>query len=375
MLSVLRGQGRITSMISLARSELTIPVTPDQLDRDPWLLNVANGTLDLRTGKLREHRRTDLITKLAPVAYDPNAGCPTWMQFLEKVMGGDGELIAFLQRVVGYSLTGDTREQALFVLYGTGANGKSTFLATIGDLLGDYAKATPTDTLLVKPGSEGPRNDVARLKGARFVSAVEAEGGKRLAEALVKQITGGDRISARFLYGEYFEFRPEFKIFLAVNHKPVIKSTDHAIWRRIKLIPFTVTIPNTAQDKTLPAKLRAEAPGILGWAVEGCLEWQRNGLGFPTAVVQATDAYRAEMDVFAAFLNESTIARAGAQTPSSELYAAYLEWTEEAGVRFPITKQEFGVRLKERGFIDRKGSHGTRVWRGIALRDDPEEVA
>jgi putative DNA primase/helicase len=363
---------RLGAMVSLAQSEPGIPVTPDQLDRDPWKLTVPNGTLDLRTGALGPHGRADLITKLAPVPYEPDARCPTWLAFLDQITQGQRDLIAFLQRAAGYALTGDTREQCLFILYGTGANGKSTFLNTLRAVLGDYAKQTPTETLLVKRDGGIP-NDLARLHGARFVAAVEAEAGRRLAESLVKQLTGGDRIAARFLYGELFEFTPEFKVFVATNHKPTIRGSDHAIWRRIRLIPFTVTIPPSAQDRALPEKLRAELPGILRWMVEGCLAWQREGLGIPDAVHTATEGYRAEMDVLATFLAECCAVGKGLRVPASELYAAYVGWCGDAGER-AMSQRALGAALTERGFTPGR-TEAARLWRGLALRPRDEDDA
>ena len=315
-------EARLRAMINLARSEPGIPVTEVELDADPWLLNVLNGTLDLKTGELRPHLREDLITKFSPVRYDPDATCPTWDAFLRYIMDGDEDLIRFLQKAIGYSLTGSTKEQVFFIFYGTGANGKSTFLITIHSLLGDYARQTPTETLLTKWGNKIP-NDVARLKGARFVNAAESESGKHLAEALVKQLTGGDKISARFLYGEFFEFDATFKIFFAVNHKPTIRGSDHAIWRRIRLIPFNATIPPEKQDKNFSEKLNAELPGILRWAVEGCLLWQSEGLGLPESVKAATADYRSEMDVISDFIEECCEDTPGVQTPFSDLYHRY----------------------------------------------------
>jgi putative DNA primase/helicase len=271
----------------------------------------------------------------------------------------------FLQRAVGYSLTADIREQCFFLLYGAGSNGKSTFIKTISALFADYARTTPVETLLVRHGNNIP-NDVARLKGARFVSAVETEGGKRLAESLVKQLTGGDKVAARFLHREFFEFEPTFKLWLAVNHKPKIRGTDHAIWRRIRLIPFTVTIPDSEQDKDLPEKLREELPGILRWAVEGCLWWQRDGLGTPEVVKAATAGYQTEMDVVGNFLAECTESENGATVTTKELYDSYMRWCEQAGEK-PITKRDLGTHLSERGFESARNWQG-RFWQGLSLR-------
>jgi putative DNA primase/helicase len=361
-----QSESRIRSMINLAQSEPTIAVTPDELDRDPWLLNVENGTLDLRTAELRPHSREDLITKIIPVDYDASASCPIWTGFLQRVMGDDADLIKFLQKTVGYSLTGDATEQVMFIFYGTGANGKSTFINLILSLLGDYARQTPTETLLVKRGGGIP-NDVARLKGARFVAAVESEGGRQLAETLVKQLTGGDKISARFLYGEFFEFETTFKLFLVANHKPTILGTDYAIWRRIRLIPFNVTIPSNQRDKTLAKKLEAEFAGILRWAVDGCRLWQSEGLKAPESVSAATEKYRSEMDVLADFISDRCELAQDARTPFGELYDCYAHWCEE-NQRERMQKNEFGKYLTERGF----GSSRTKADRlrtGIKLKE------
>jgi putative DNA primase/helicase len=236
-------------MVKLAASELDFQVQPSRLDADPWLLNVANGTLDLRTGKLRSHRRSDLITRLAPVRWNPAADCPRWKAFLDEIFDEDVALIEYVQRAAGYSLTGDTSERVLLILHGEGANGKTTFLETLTAALADYAACTPTETLLAKRPDAIP-NDVARLKGARFVTASEAGEGVQLAEARVKELTGRDRVPARFLHREWFEFCPEFKLWLATNHKPVIRGTDKAIWDRIRLVPFTVRIAKMNRTST-----------------------------------------------------------------------------------------------------------------------------
>lgn len=334
---------------------------------------MVNGTVDLRTGELRPHRREDLITRLAPVEYDPDAEAPLWEAFLRRIMDGNEDLIRFLQRAVGYSLTGDTSEQCFFLLYGTGANGKSTFLEAIRAMLGDYAQQADFGTFLVQ-NRDGPRNDVARLVGARFVSAVEVESGRRLSETLVKQLTGNDRVVARFLYREHFEFVPTFKLWLAANHKPVIRGADHAIWRRIKLIPFQVTIPPEDRDRQLAARLRAELPGVLAWAVRGCLEWQQYGLGEPPEVTEATNEYRAEMDPLGPFFGERCVLHPNARAYAGELYAGYAAWCEQAGER-PMSQREFGLRLQERGF-ERRIVRGRVVWVGLGLRggEDGEDV-
>ncbi len=253
--------------LELARSEPDVPALPDDFNRHPFLLNVLNGTLNFRTGELGPHERADLITNL-----------PLWDTFLNRIMGGNKDLLAYLQRVVGYGLTGDVSEQCLWFFYGIGANGKSTFLFTILAMLGDYAMQGVADLLIVKHNESHP-TERADLFGKRFVATVKTEEGKRLAEALMKQMTGGDRLRARKMRQDFFQFDPTHKIILAANHKPVVRGTDHAAWRRIKLVPFTVTISDEEKDKKLPAKLRAELPGILNWALRGCLEWMSRGLG------------------------------------------------------------------------------------------------
>jgi putative DNA primase/helicase len=357
---------RIKSMIELAQSEQGTAVTPHKLDIEPWLLNVENGTLDLKTGLLRAHSRKDLITKIAPVPYDKEAVCPTWDKFLDEIMPGDPDLIRFLQKAVGYSLTGDTGEQVLFILFGTGANGKSTFINTILHLLGDYGLQTPTETLLAKKHGTGIPNDLARLKGARFVAAVEAEQGRPLAEALVKQLTGGDPVAARFLYGEYFQFYPTFKLFLSVNHRPVIKGSDHGIWRRIRLIPFNVTFRLGKRDPDLSTKLKAELPGILRWAVEGCLLWQKEGLEPPHAVEAATEDYRSDMDVVGDFIRDCCEEVSDAKTPFKDLFAKYTTWSLANGDVFPDQK-EFAQALSERGFAPGKNKALGRFRWGIRI--------
>jgi putative DNA primase/helicase len=355
-------------MVALARSEPGIPVTPDQLDGDPWVLNLYNGTLDLKSGELREHRREDLITKIAPVEYDPKAEAPTWEKTLQRVLPSEA-LRKFFKRLAGYCLTGDTSELTLCLLYGTGANGKSTVVNALLDVLGDFGKQAAPDLLLAKHGSHP--TELADLLGARLVASVEVDEGRRLAEGLVKQLTGGDKVKARRMREDFWEFSPTHKLFMSVNHKPLVRGTDWAIWRRIRMIPFTETIPPEEQDKQLPKKLRAELPGILRWAVEGCLMWQREGLGEPDEVKAATEAYRAQMDLLASWIEERCIVHSDAWVPFKDLYTDYSEWCVESGEK-PETKRSFGNRLKERGFEPDRGTGNIPIRRGIAPRTDHE---
>ena len=275
------------AMIELALTIRGIPVTAEQLDADPWVLNCPNGTIDLRTGEPRKHRREDLLTKLIRVEYDPDAKCPVFDAFLARIMRGNTALMEYIQRVVGYCLTGDVGEKAMFVLYGDGNNGKTTFLEAIRNVLADYAGQVPIQSLMKKKWDEGIPNDIAQLKGKRFVTSSETESGQELAVAKIKNLVGLATLQARYLYAEFFEFAPTFKVFMDCNHKPVIRGHDPAIWNRLKFIPFTVTIPDAEIDREMGAKLRAEAPGILAWAVRGCLEWQLRGLDEPQEVRQA----------------------------------------------------------------------------------------
>ncbi len=358
---------RIDAMIGLARSEPGVPVAHGDLDADPLALVVENGTLDLTTGRLREHRRADLATKMAPVAFDETAKAPLWCAFLERILP-DAEVRAFVQRAAGYSLTGETGEQVLFLAWGSGANGKSTFVEALLAMLGDYGIKTQAETLLAKRENAIP-NDVAALRGARFVAAVESEEGRRLAEVRVKELTGGDTVSARFMRAEWFTFQPVCKLWLATNHRPTVRGTDEAIWRRLRLIPFNVTVPAAERDRTLLARLRGDLPGILAWAVEGCLEWQRDGLKPPDAVMAATSSYRAEQDVIGAFLADRCVIAPGVFVTSADLYRSYRAWAEGAGEDM-LTKRALGLVLRDRGFdAERAGKDRNRGWRGIGLLD------
>jgi putative DNA primase/helicase len=341
-------------------------VKTDDLDRDNWLFNVGNGTIDLRTGEFKAHDKNDLITRIANVNYDPKADCPAWKQFIREIMNYNTDLIQFIQCAAGWAITGDTSEQSMFILYGTGANGKSTFLNTIMNLLGDYAIATPTETFMKKTGDQ-ITNDIARLQGTRFVTTTEAEHGRRISEPLIKQITGNDKMTARFLYGEFFNFTPTFKIFMATNHKPVIKGTDHGIWRRIKLIPFTTRIEEDKQDKHLEQKLMLEGSGILNWLIDGARRWCKEGLKTPSIIINATDEYRAEMDVIGNFIKERCFQLPGLEIKARELFKCYQNWCDDHN-EHAVSERFFGLRLKEMGFEQKRSMDG-RYWLGVALQE------
>lgn len=356
---------KLKAMVENAESEDDITVQPDDFDRDPFLLNCANGTIDLRTGTLRTADRADYITKCLSVAYDAKATCPRWEAFLDRAMGGKQGLVAFLHRAVGYSLTGSTIEQCLFILHGPTKTGKSTFLSRLLDLLGPYGTNADMESFMHKERTE-IRNDLADLAGARVVCALEAQEGKRLNESLIKQLTGGvDQVKARFLFEDYFTFTPQFKVFLGTNHKPVIRDNNQAIWERIRLVPFIVQIPLKERDKALDATLHEEIAGILAWAVRGCLAWQReNSLAEPTEVAEYTSDYQKEMDVLGRFVDECCLLHIQTQAKLSDLYSAYKQWCEASSERWD-TQATFSQRLEERGLS--KYKNNVMWFRGIGL--------
>lgn len=358
----------LNNMVTVAATEPTVPVLVTELDAHPMLLTAANVTIDLATGRGRPHQHRDLITRATDVPYDPDATCPTWLAFLEQVIP-DVDTRTFIQRAVGYSLTGDVSEQVLFILHGSGANGKSVFAEVLQHVMGDHAAPAPPRLLVIEKHSEHP-TAVADLQGRRLVVAQEVEQGHRLDESLVKLLTGGDSLKARFMRQDFWSFKPSHKLWMCVNHKPRIRGTDHGIWRRIRLVPFTTTIPDDAQDKHLAARLKREAPGILAWAVRGCLDWQRHGLGIPTAVAQATDAYRLEQDLVGQYLAENTITGAGCSVRSTVLYEAYVAWCSANGLDHPLSQKALAQQLSERGYEHGKNRQMQAVWRGLGLLDD-----
>jgi putative DNA primase/helicase len=358
---------KIKAMIDIAKSDLAIK--PDLFDTNPWLLNVENGTLNLRTGELFPHIRENHITKLAPIEYDPLAECPKWYEHLKKIMADNRDLIDFLQSAYGYSLTGNTDERKLFIQWGTGANGKTTSNEVINEVMGDYAVRTPTETLFIKHDGSIP-NDVAKLNGARFVFCSEGEEGKKLAESLIKDITGGDTISARFMRAEWFEFEPTFKVWLATNHKPVIRGTDNAIWDRINLIPFNISIPESERipRRELMGEFKEELPGILAWMVRGCLSWYKNGLQCPQEVREATSNYRSEMDIIGDFIENRCNVDPNLSVDAPVLYEKYIEWAGKNGIKYPLLKRAFIDRMLEKGFDRKKVRGNIYTWFGIDVK-------
>jgi putative DNA primase/helicase len=364
----------IKAMLALATDML--PVAPDDLDQHPWLLNVPNGTIDLRTVELRDHRREDRITILCPTEYDPEAGSYNWDRFLEAIFVTQ-DLIDFVQRLFGYCLTGDVSEQILPIFWGIGANGKSTLLNAFMNALGtDYAMQAIPDLLMVKKNNSHP-TERADLFGKRFVSCVETGGGQRLAVELVKQLTGGERIRARRMREDFWEFPPTHKIILCTNNKPRIPTTDHATWRRLGLVPFNVCFWNPdagetgpeelEQNKQMPEILEEESEGILAWAVRGCLEWQSGGLRMPDPVKEATAEYRDQENVLKSFIADCCVVGPNVKTRSNQLYGQYTEWSKQNG-EYTLSHRRFGEAMTQMDF-KRKSSNGT-WYLGITIRAD-----
>lgn len=364
---------KIAAMITLAQSDARVALRADDFDADPWLLNVANGTIDLRTGALRPHRREDLMTKLAPVAYDAEARLELFDAFLFQAFGGDVELIRYVQKAAGYGLCGDTREEVIFIAHGPTGGGKTTLAEALRAALGDYAATADPETFLVSHRDGGaPRADIARLHGRRLVVGVEVDQGRHMAEGLVKQLTGGDTVVARHLYRDHFEFRPQFKLWIFANDAPRVRDDDDAVWRRLRLVPFVHPVPREQRDPQLKLTLRdpkVGGPAILTWAVAGCLLWQREGLGIPPVIDAATRGYREAQDPVADFVAECCVVEEGAWSTVEELYSAYVLWAKGAGERHPLSKKGFANRLDRHGFAAAKGAKGVRLRQGIALRE------
>jgi putative DNA primase/helicase len=358
---------RLEAIVELARPLLSVHV--ERLDADPMLLSVRNGQLDLSKGTLEPHNPDDFITKFIDIEYQPDAKRPRWDQFIREIMCEDDELARFLQRVGGYCLSGLTREQVLFIFHGNGGNGKSIFIEVLRSIIGPYASKTPMTTFLSLKGDK-PSNDLARLRGTRFVSAVEVARGDRLNEPLIKELTGGDTVTARLLFREFFEYRPQFKIVMSVNDLPRIEAGDEAINRRLVVVPFRATFSAEACDQHLMDKLREETAGVLAWLVEGCVAWQCEGLDRPAIVKAATDTYISTNDALGEFLAENCIADEGYSIPTGELFRAYEKWLKET-YGLEINKMALGRLMAKKG-IASKSRSGQRHYVGVALK--PRQV-
>jgi putative DNA primase/helicase len=367
---------RIEAALALARSERPLSTTADRWDSDPWLLGVGNGVIDLRTGKIRNGKPGDLISMHTPVSFDPAAACPRFEQFMEEVFGGDKELIEYVQRSAGYCLTGDVSEQVMFIPYGMGANGKTTFLVVLCHVLGNYACNLPFSAFELKARSTIP-NEIAELPGKRYVTAAETNESAELNEARIKALTGCDPMSARKLYRNLFTFTPTGKFWLAVNHLPQVADDSHGFWRRVRLIPFNQQFGPDRADRELLAKLKAEAPGILAWLVRGCLAWQQLGLKPPPTVELATQEYREENDVLGEFLDDRCVGCPNGMVCAGALWEAFCYWSADNGSTGPLLdRKAFSARLKAKGFKkDRRGHGRTRIWVGLRLRTTADDVS
>ncbi len=363
-------RARLEAMLKLAESEFPLFDSGEGWDADPWLLGVANGVVDLRTGQVREGQQSDKITVHSEIPFDSSAQCPRWEQFLRQIFGGDQLTIEYLHRAVGYCLSAETREQCLFLCHGTGANGKSTFLEVLRRVWSGYAYNLPFSAFELRARSSIP-NDIAAIAGKRLITAIETNESAQLNEARIKMLTGSDPVTARHLYREYFTFPPTAKLWLAFNHLPEVADDSHGFWRRIRLIPFLQCFAGDSADKDLLPKLLAEAPGILAWAVRGCLDWQANGLGAPPNVVAATDAYRRDSDLLDDFVAERCLVSPTVSVSAAALWEAYCDWASLNLERTSLDRRSFSRRLEAKGFKKaRWGRQRTWTWFGICLRND-----
>lgn len=356
---------RVDAALYLAQPVLTID--PRDLDARTYLLNLPNGTLNLISGELLPHKKEDYLTKLAGVEFKPGETCPLWIQHLTLIFNGDLEMIDAFQRVCGYTLLQENPEQVLFILYGSGKNGKSKTIEVLAHIIGEYAVNIAAETLMKKKmENNGPRGDIARISNARFVSASEGEAGQPLAEGIVKQLTGDHAITVRRLYEAEIEFKATAKIWLATNHRPIIKGTDDGIWRRIWLIPFTVEIPEDKRDPAIAEKLFEESSGILNWMIEGLQKYQKAGrLVQPEKVKVAVSEYRQDSDLLKEFI-ESWCQMSG-EIKRADLYRAYSDWCDQNHEK-PLGAKRFAGMVRERGVGERMDSKGDRLWKGISSK-------
>jgi putative DNA primase/helicase len=349
------------NMRALAQSLPGLAISPAALDADPWALSCPNGLVDLRTGEMRAARFEDLVTKRTGAPYVPGAAAPRWRRFISEVAVGDVELEDFLQRTVGYSLTGRTGEQVFFFLYGEGANGKGTFVKVLQRALGDYAATLKTEALMASYGQAHP-TELVPLFGARFVTANEVPDGRSWNEARLKELTGEDRLTARRMYENFWTFEPTHKLWISGNYRPRVHGDDFGLWRRVRLIPFEARFD---VNKSLLEELFADLPGVLAWAVEGCLAWQREGLGLPERVRAATAEYQERENVVGQFVDEACYRNKDLVSATADLYGGFTRWCERAGER-PAAKRGFSERLERLGF-KRSGNKNSRGFIGIGL--------
>jgi putative DNA primase/helicase len=366
---LLAGKTTVSAIVTLARADRRIAATIDQWDSDPWMLNTPAGVIDLRSGERRPHNPADYHTKITAVAPDPSCPIPLWKAFLDRVCKDDIEYINFLQRIVGYALTGLTREHALFFCYGTGANGKSTFINAVTGCIGDYHRVAPIEAFTASKNDRHP-TELAALRGARLVTAVETEEGRRWAESKIKSLTGGDKIPARFMRQDFFEYEPAFKLLIGGNHKPGLRTVDEAIRRRLHLLPFTADIPPEKRDEKLGEKLQAEWPGILAWGIRGCLDWQNQGLDPPSVVKAATAEYLEAEDALSAWVDEAGHRDPNAFELTQDLFSSWKKYALEAG-EYVGSARKFAQRLEERadsiGLRRGRNSPGRRGFYGLRL--------
>ncbi len=355
----------VAAVVTLARADRRLAASAEQWDADPWLLNTPDGVVELRTGRVRPARPEDYMTKIAAVG--PRGDCPKFKAFLDRIMGEDAEAVAYLRRVFGYCLTGDTSAQAMFFAYGAGANGKGVLLQTVGRVLGDYCKTAAIETFTETKSDRHP-TELARLHNARLVTAAETEAGRHWAESRLKTLTGGDTVTAHFMHKDDFEYTPKFKLFFSGNHKPGLRGVGMAMRRRINMVHFAVTIPEDERDTQFADKLKAEWPGILQWMIDGCLDWQERGLAPPDVVTKATADYFTEQDSFSFWLEECCELDPNAYTMTTVLFASWEAWADKAGVRVGDIKT-FGEAMTEKGFTWKHTKTGNR-YVGLRVRQD-----
>ncbi len=357
---------KLDAMLKLAKAEPGMTIGIADLDSDPWLLGVRNGVVDLKSGRLLVNKPSMLITRQSNANYDHGAHCLRWLQFLDQIFDGDNDTVETVQLSLGYTLTGSVTEEKLFICFGHGSNGKSVFNNVVAEIIGDYGRVAPSSLLTVRrDGDASPRNDLARLAGARYVSINELQAGDRLDEQIVKMLAGREMISARFLHKEFFDFMPTFKPWLRTNHKPIITGDDDGIWRRLVLIPFKQKFTDEQKDPFLEEKLLAERDGILTWMIEGALKWREDGLKLSQTIRSECSSYRTESDLLGEFVDDVCTVSQTNRVEQAELFRQYKAWCHSNGVK-ARTKKSFTRSLAERGYSEKR-SNGKRFYDGLEI--------